>query len=198
MRGAAAAAFLYAARRYYRNWGTTKESAPSTCPVTSWSIAPWSEQRRRCGSTRRRMRCGRGWCRWARTVAACTATKHWRTCRLDYHNADRIHPEWQRLAPGDRVRLAPRGWMGLRRRFCAHRCRGHRKAGRHAVRGPTGASPGRRLVVPRYSVLGRSLPASGAIPDTAAPLGRRGGHRMRGPGEGAGDSGNASWHQAPR
>ena len=33
---------------------------------------------------------------------------------LNYHNADRIHPEWQRLAPGDRVRLAPRGWMGLR------------------------------------------------------------------------------------
>ena len=33
---------------------------------------------------------------------------------LQYHNADRIHPEWQRLAPGDRVRLAPRGWMGMR------------------------------------------------------------------------------------
>jgi hypothetical protein len=30
---------------------------------------------------------------------------------LDYHNTDRIHPKWQRLAPGDLVRLVPRGWM---------------------------------------------------------------------------------------
>ena len=33
---------------------------------------------------------------------------------LDYHNADRIHPEWQHLAPGDAMRLAPNGWFGLR------------------------------------------------------------------------------------
>ena len=33
---------------------------------------------------------------------------------LDYHNADRIHPEWQHLAPGDVMRLAPKGWFGLR------------------------------------------------------------------------------------
>jgi hypothetical protein len=26
---------------------------------------------------------------------------------LDFHNADRIHPEWQDIAPGDIVRLAP-------------------------------------------------------------------------------------------
>ena len=33
---------------------------------------------------------------------------------LHYHNADRIHPEWQQLTPGDVIRLAPKGWMGLR------------------------------------------------------------------------------------
>ena len=33
---------------------------------------------------------------------------------LHYHNADRIHPEWQRLAAGDVMRLVPKGWMGLR------------------------------------------------------------------------------------
>src|SRR5262245_40100531 len=33
---------------------------------------------------------------------------------LGYHNADRIHPEWQSLAAGDTMRLAPKGWMGLR------------------------------------------------------------------------------------
>ena len=32
---------------------------------------------------------------------------------LDYHNADRIHSEWQHLAPGDGMRLAPNGWFGL-------------------------------------------------------------------------------------
>ncbi|BBX07342.1 hypothetical protein MAIC_21450 [Mycolicibacterium aichiense] len=32
---------------------------------------------------------------------------------LDYHDADRIHPEWQHLAQGDTVRLAPRGWLGF-------------------------------------------------------------------------------------
>lgn len=32
---------------------------------------------------------------------------------LRYHNADQIHPEWQHLAAGDTVRLAPKGWMGL-------------------------------------------------------------------------------------
>ena len=33
---------------------------------------------------------------------------------LHYRNADRIHPEWQHLAPGDAIRLVPKGWMGLR------------------------------------------------------------------------------------
>lgn len=33
---------------------------------------------------------------------------------LHYCNADRIHPEWQQLAPDDTVWLAPKGWMGLR------------------------------------------------------------------------------------
>jgi hypothetical protein len=33
---------------------------------------------------------------------------------LQFHNAGRIHPEWQRLNAGDVVRLVPNGWMGLR------------------------------------------------------------------------------------
>ena len=33
---------------------------------------------------------------------------------LRYVNADRVHPEWQHLAPGDTIRLVPKGWMGLR------------------------------------------------------------------------------------
>ncbi len=33
---------------------------------------------------------------------------------LEIHNADRIHPEWQRLEEGDPVRLVPPGWFGMR------------------------------------------------------------------------------------
>jgi len=32
---------------------------------------------------------------------------------LHIHNADQVHPDWQSLDVGDRVRLVPRGWMGL-------------------------------------------------------------------------------------
>lgn len=31
---------------------------------------------------------------------------------LDIHNADEIRPQWQHLAPGDRVWLVRRGWLG--------------------------------------------------------------------------------------
>src|SRR5262245_39372671 len=33
---------------------------------------------------------------------------------LGYHNADRIHPNWQSLVAGEEMRLVPKGWMGLR------------------------------------------------------------------------------------
>ena len=32
---------------------------------------------------------------------------------VDYHNADRIHPEWQHLAPGDLVKGTPDGYLGM-------------------------------------------------------------------------------------
>jgi uncharacterized protein YndB with AHSA1/START domain len=32
---------------------------------------------------------------------------------LDIHNANRIRPEWQRLAVGDQVRVVPRGKLGM-------------------------------------------------------------------------------------
>jgi hypothetical protein len=118
MRGAAAAAFLYAARRYYRNWGTTKEECAKYLPgdelvdrpvvrtteavwinASANAVWPWLVQ----------MGQDRGGLYSYETLENVVG--------LDYHNADRIHPEWQRLAPGDRVRLAPRGWMGLRDGF---------------------------------------------------------------------------------
>ena len=36
---------------------------------------------------------------------------------LRLHNADRIHPEWQRIAAGDSIYATPAGWLGFDRRF---------------------------------------------------------------------------------
>lgn len=107
---------LYAARRYYRNWGTTKEECRLALPgdelagrpgVRSteavWigappsAIWPWLVQ---IGQDR---------------AGLYTFEPVENLLGLRYHNADRIHPEWQRLAPGDVIRLAPTGWLGLRR-----------------------------------------------------------------------------------
>lgn len=115
MRVAAGVALLYGARRYYRNWGTTKEECRMALPgdelVSSpavqtteavWidappgAVWPWLVQ----------MGQDRGGLYSYQTLENLVG--------LDYHNADRIHPEWQRIAAGDVMRLAPRGWMGLR------------------------------------------------------------------------------------
>jgi hypothetical protein len=115
MRAVATAALLYAARRYYRNWGTTKEESRATLPgdklvgrpaVQStegvWidaptdAIWPWLVQ----------MGQDRGGLYSYETLENLIG--------LHYRNADRIHPEWQELVPGDVIRLAPRGWLGLR------------------------------------------------------------------------------------
>ncbi|HYJ55952.1 MAG TPA: SRPBCC family protein [Mycobacterium sp.] len=114
MRAAGGIAILYAARRYYRNWGTTKEECSMYLPgdelihgpsVQStegiWidappaAVWPWLAQ---IGQDRGGLYGG--------TVENLIG--------LHYDNADRIHPEWQHLAAGDTVRLAPTGWMGLR------------------------------------------------------------------------------------
>jgi len=110
-----AAAVLYSARRYYRNWGTTKEECSMSLPgdelvrrpcVQStegiWidappaAVWPWIAQigRDRAGLY--------GFEKLEKLIG------------LDYDVADRIHAEWQLLTPGDTVRLAPMGWMGLR------------------------------------------------------------------------------------
>ena len=112
---AAGVALLYAARRYYRNWGTTKEESQMKLPGDElvggpvvqttqgvWidspasAVWPWLVQ----------MGQDRGGLYSYETLENLIG--------LDYHNADRIHPEWQRLASGDVIRLVPKGWMGLR------------------------------------------------------------------------------------
>ncbi|AEV70668.1 hypothetical protein MycrhN_0016 [Mycolicibacterium rhodesiae NBB3] len=118
LRFAGALAFLYAARRYYRNWGTTKEECQMFLdgddliagPVLRsteavWidappeAIWPWLVQ----------MGQDRG--------GLYTFEKLENFAGLRYVNADRIHPEWQHLAPGDEIRLVPKHWMGLHEGF---------------------------------------------------------------------------------
>lgn len=115
VRVAGAVAGLYAARRYYRNWGTTKGECRMRLPgdelvkrpvVRStegvWIDAPaelvwpWLRQ----------MGQDRGGLYTFETVENMIG--------LHYRNADTIHPEWQRLTVGDSVRLTPPGWLGCR------------------------------------------------------------------------------------
>jgi hypothetical protein len=115
VRAAAGIALLYAARRYYLNWGTTKEECRMSVPgdelvskpvvettegtwidAPAGQVWPWLVQ----------MGQNRGGLYSYQVVENLVG--------LEYHNADCIHPEWQRLAPGDVMRLAPKGWLGLR------------------------------------------------------------------------------------
>ncbi|ETW24331.1 hypothetical protein [Mycobacterium gastri] len=110
----ASLAVLYAARRYYRNWGTTKHEARMLLPgdtlvsdpaiqttealnidAPAAAVWPWLVQ---MGHDRGGFYGGEG----LRNLAG-----------LRYDDADRVHPEWQQLAVDDVVRLAPEGWMGL-------------------------------------------------------------------------------------
>jgi hypothetical protein len=103
---AALVAVLYATRRYYRNWGTSKEECQVRLPgddlvgdpviqVTeaTWVDAPPS----------------RIWPWLLQMVQDPDGLIGLRT-----RNADRVHPEWEQLAVGDVVRLTPKGWMGRR------------------------------------------------------------------------------------
>jgi hypothetical protein len=86
---------LYAARRYYRNWGTTKEECRVRLPgdelvgdpVIQVTEATWIDG---------------------------PPSAIWPWLLRIGRRTDRLHPEWQQLEVGDVVRLTPKGWMGLR------------------------------------------------------------------------------------
>lgn len=110
----AAASVLYAARRYFRDWGTTKAESNGAMPGDGllsspvlqateavWidaapaDVWPWLVQ---LGQDR---------------GGLYSFEKLENAFGLRYRTADRIHPEWQRIAVGDVVRLIPKGWLGL-------------------------------------------------------------------------------------
>lgn len=111
----AAGGLLCAARRYLRDWGTTKQEcrmpmrgdelirAPAVQTTEAvWidapagAVWPWLVQ----------LGVGRGGLYSSALVESLLG--------LGSHSTDRIDPQWQRCRRGDVIRLAPRGWMGLR------------------------------------------------------------------------------------
>lgn len=114
-RAAGLALVLYAARQYFRNWGTTKDECRMQLPgddlmgqpvlqttegvwidLPAGEVWPWLV----------RMGQDRGGLYGAEQLE--------NSFGLQHRNADRIHPEWQHLEVGDLVRFAPRGWLGVR------------------------------------------------------------------------------------
>ncbi|MBX7452019.1 SRPBCC family protein [Mycolicibacterium sp. 3033] len=111
----ATAGLLYAARRYFRDWGTTKEEAQDilagdelvrppmlrtteavSIDAPAEQVWPWLVQ----------MGQDRGGLYGFGVIE--------KLLGLQYRNADQIHPEWQHIAADDEIRLVPRRWMNLR------------------------------------------------------------------------------------
>lgn len=106
---------LYAARRYFRNWGATKEECAMTFPGDDLVKAPAMQTTEAVSID---APVGSVW-PWLMQMGqdrgglySFEALEN--LIGLRFRNANRVHPEWQRLEVGDHVRLAPKGWMGLR------------------------------------------------------------------------------------
>jgi len=91
-------AVLYAARQYYRNWGATKEECVLRLPGDALIGDPVVQATEAVYIDSPQS-----------TVWALLAQMG-----QDREDAERIRPESQHLEVGDVVRLAPKGWMGLK------------------------------------------------------------------------------------
>ena len=94
---AAVLAMLYGARRYYRNWGATKAECRMLLPGDTLVADPAIQTTEA-----------------VYVDAPVSAVWPW-LLQMGHSRRDagRVHPEWQHLAVGDVVRLAPEGWLGL-------------------------------------------------------------------------------------
>lgn len=115
MRMAALAALLYGARRYWRNWGTTKDECATRLPGDELLREPLVMTTEGVSIDRP---VAQVW-PWVAHIGqnhggCCTGDTVEILCGTDHHSADRIHAESQDLRSGDTVRLAPAGWLGMR------------------------------------------------------------------------------------
>lgn len=115
VRAAALAAVLYGARRYWRNWGTTKDECTTALPGDELLHAP-------VVTTTEGVRIDRAvedvW-PWVAQIGQDRGGVHSddtvrNLCGEEHHSADDRQPERPQLAPGDTVRLTPPGRLGLR------------------------------------------------------------------------------------
>lgn len=109
------AAGLYAVRRYYRNWGATKEECAMTLPGDELVRAPAVQTTEAVSID---APAGSVW-RWLVQMGVDRGGLYSFEALENLfgpqsHIVERLHPKWQRLDVGDVVRLAPKGWMGLR------------------------------------------------------------------------------------
>jgi len=102
---AAAAAVLYAARRYYRNWGTTKEDCQLTLPGDELTHRPSVRSTEGIGIDAPAPAV------WPWVIRVGRAPHG---LRFHHRNTHQAGPEGRPLAPGDTVAVAPRGWPGRR------------------------------------------------------------------------------------
>ncbi len=102
-------AVLYAARRYYRNWGTSKGECQARLPgdeligdpVIQVTEAVWIDSPPSVTWP------------WLLQMGQDRGGRYSRRA-LDNGGLDpRLNPEWKPLAVGDTLQLKPKGWMGL-------------------------------------------------------------------------------------
>ncbi|BBX45912.1 hypothetical protein GCM10009641_63580 [Mycobacterium cookii] len=107
-------AVLYAARRYYRNWGTSKGECQARLsgdeligdPVIQVTEAVWIDSPPSVTWP------------WLLQMGQDRDGLHSRRALenvvgLRMHDPDGPNPEWKQLAVGDTLQLKPKGWMGL-------------------------------------------------------------------------------------
>jgi hypothetical protein len=110
----AALAALYAARRFYRNWGTPKDECRMHLPGDELIADPTTQTTDAVSIAR----CPEGVWPWLVQMGQDRGGLYihevlGNLIGLQYRNADRIHSEWQDVHSGSEIRIAPRGWLGL-------------------------------------------------------------------------------------
>lgn len=114
-RVAGAAAVLYGARRYFRNWGTTKDECQMRLPGDELIRQPAVQSTEGVWIDRAAADVWPWLVQMGQDRGGLYSYEILENSFGLYHcNADRIHPEWQQLEPGDVIRFAPPDWLGRR------------------------------------------------------------------------------------
>lgn len=112
---AGAAAVLYGARRYFRNWGTTKDECRMRLPGDELIRQPAVQSTEGVWIDRSAAAVWPWLLQMGQDRGGLYSYEVLENSFGLYHcNADRIHPEWQQLEPGDVIRFAPPDWLGRR------------------------------------------------------------------------------------